>query len=276
MFLGSLFFFLSLLPVFSVEAMVCQTIFERTVERAHITVDGGRRELQIFHPLKKLKAAPVVIYFHGTNAPVVPRRPNGVAYGLEHESVFIQQLTEVGFVVIAPTANQIVPYLIFPSVTAWEANIVPYSQNFERTRDFALSKALFESLETIADRPVDRNNIFLAGFSSGGYMASRLALEAEFANKIRGIIIHSASYGTCLASQCSIPRDLPDWHPPTLLVSNKDDSIVPHYTVEMYLSRLEKNKIPTQTLFSNQGDHAWNKDHPQQILLWTRQFLKKK
>ncbi len=276
MILGSLFLLLSLFSSFSAEAMVCQSLFARTTEKGHITVDGDRRELLIFHPQKILKSTPVVIYFHGTNVPVVPNRPPGSQYGLENESIFIAQLTEAGFLVIAPTANQIVPYLVFPSVMAWEANVVPYSQNFERTRDFALSKRLLASLENIADRPIDRNNIFLAGFSSGGYMASRLALEAEFANKIRGLIIHSASYGTCIASQCSIPGDLPDWHPPTLLVSNKDDSIVPHSTVEMYLSRLKKNEIPTDTIFSNEGDHAWNENHPPQILSWTKKLLKKK
>lgn len=267
---------MSLSPVFSAEAQSCRALFSRTLEKGHITVDGDRRELQIFYPQLQRKKSPVVIYFHGTNVPVLQQRPEGSPFGLEHESMFIQQLSEAGFVVIAPTANQIVPYFLFPSVTAWEANIAPYSQSFQRSRDFALSKHLFSNLNEIVNLTVDYENIFLAGFSSGGYMASRLALEPDFADKIRGLIIHSASYGTCIGSQCSVPRDLPEWHPPTLLVSNKDDSIVPHRTVELYLNRLERNNIPAQTVFSESGDHAWNADHPQQIVEWTRQLMKTK
>jgi predicted esterase len=153
-------------------------------------------------------------------------------------------------------------------VAAWEANITPYSKNFESSRDFHLTSHLLDSLPEIIGTSADPSRIFLAGFSSGGYMASRLALEPNIAARIRGLIVHSASYGHCIGNQCSIPRELPTWHPETLLIANKDDSIVPFYTVEMYEKRLKTNNITADTVFSSDGEHAWRDEHPDLIFQW--------
>jgi predicted esterase len=101
-------------------------------------------------------------------------------------------------------------------------------------------------------------------------MASRLILEPGIASRIRGLIVHSASYGHCVGNQCSIPRELPAWHPETLLIANKDDSIVPFYTVEMYEKRLKTNNITADTVFSQEGEHAWRDEHPELIFEWIR------
>lgn len=254
----------------------CASLFANSVPKYKtITVNGDARELLIYRPANSTQAAPVVIYFHGTNVPVDPHRPENAPYGLTHENRFIETLVDAGFVVVAPTANRIVPYYVMPSVLAWEANVAPYSNHFSNSRDYQLVLRLFGDLETIIDtHSIDTENIFLAGFSSGGYMASRVAQEAEMAGLVRGIVLHSSSYGECIASQCSIPKNLPEWHPETLLVANKDDSIVPFYTVELYADRLEKNKIDLDTFFSETGDHAWKKTHPQKITDWLMNKLK--
>ncbi|MBY0383675.1 hypothetical protein K2X05_00830 [bacterium] len=248
----------------------CSQIFTKSTPKYKtITVNGDPRELLIYRPANSTQAAPVVIYFHGTNVPVDPHRPENAPYGLTYENRFIETLADAGFVVIAPTANRIVPYYVMPSVLAWEANVAPYSNHFSNSRDYQLVRRLFRDLETIVDtHSLDAENIFLAGFSSGGYMASRVVQEPEMAGLVRGIVLHSSSYGECIASQCSIPKTLPKWHPETLLVANKDDTIVPFYTVELYTDRLEKNKIPFETFFSESGDHAWKKTHPQKMVDW--------
>lgn len=236
-----------------------------------IRVAGTERDLLIFEPtLTTSSPAPVMLYFHGTNAPVELSRPFTSEYGLAYENAYIQTLRDAGFVVIAPTANRIVPFYIGPAVLAWEANISPYSSHFERGRDYQLTQHLLNNLEDFSSVPIDPSKIFLSGFSSGGYMSSRLAQDPLIAKLIRGIVVHSASYGECLASQCYVPANLPDWHPNTLLVANKDDSIVPFYTVEMYQARLKANRIPHQTVFSNEGDHAWKKNHGEKIIEWLK------
>lgn len=255
----------------------CINIFSDVVPTYKtITVNGDERELLIYRPVMSDKPAPVVIYFHGTNVPVDPHRPENAPYGLTYEKRFIEDLTSAGFVVIAPTANRIVPYYVMPSVVAWEANVAPYSNHFNNSRDYQLVHRLFRDLNKIIDtHSADTENIFFAGFSSGGYMASRMAQEPEMAGLVRGIVLHSSSYGECIASQCSIPKSLPQWHPETLLVANKDDSIVPFYTVELYAERLEKNQITFDTFFSESGDHAWKKTHPQKIVDWLTTRLKR-
>ncbi len=263
--------------------MACaDTFVKNTVDLTNgtyhsVSVAGTKRDLLIFQPAQALSSpAPVMIYFHGTNSPVELSRPLGAAYGLAHENAYIQALTDAGFVVIAPTANRIVPFYVGLSVLAWEANISPYSNHFQRGRDYQLTEYLLKNLEDFSDTPVDRENVFLSGFSSGGYMSSRLAQEAVIARQIRGIVVHSASYGECLASQCYVPANLPAFHPPTLLVANKDDSIVPFYTVEMYQARLRDNQIPQQAVFSNEGDHAWKKNHGSRVVDWLNAKLKKR
>jgi poly(3-hydroxyoctanoate) depolymerase len=236
-----------------------------------VTISGNKRELLIFQPTQPLATpAPVMIYFHGTDNPVETTRPLSAAYGLAFENAYIQGLTDAGFVVIAPTSNRIVPYYVGPPVLAWEANIFPYASYFERGRDYQLIEHLLKNIEDFSDVPVDPKNIFLSGFSSGGYMSSRLAQNADLAKLVRGIVVHSASYGECLASQCYVPPNLPAWHPQTLLVANKDDSVVPFYTVELYQSRLKTNNIPHQTLFSADGDHAWKENHGGKIIEWLK------
>jgi poly(3-hydroxybutyrate) depolymerase len=241
-----------------------------------VSVGGTKRELLIFEPTQTTSTpAPVMIYFHGTNSPLEFSRPLDAAYGLAHENSYIQALTHAGFVVIAPTANRIVPFYVGAPVLAWEANVSPYSSYFERGRDFQLAEYLLKNLEDFSSVSIDRENIFLSGFSSGGYMSSRLAQEAVIARQIRGIVVHSASYGECLASHCYVPTNLPGYHPPTLLVANKDDSIVPFYTVELYQARLRANKIPQQSVFANTGDHAWKKHHGPRVIEWLKEKRKK-
>lgn len=275
------FFFILFLAVTSSQNVygkaTCSVVFTKNsidlinAEFRTIRVAGTERDLLIFPPtLATSSPAPVMIYFHGTNVPVELSRPLNSEYGLAYENTYIQSLRDAGYVVIAPTANRIVPFYIGPAVLAWEANISPYSSHFERGRDYQLAQHLLKNLEDLSSVPIDNSKIFLSGFSSGGYMSSRLAQDPLIAKLIRGIVVHSASYGECLASQCYVPSNLPEWHPNTLLVANKDDSIVPFYTVEMYQARLKANKIPHQTVFSSEGDHAWKKAHSEKIIEWLK------
>ncbi len=266
-------FLLVLAPSLAYARPTCRDLTTDQVIRMTVSVNGDDRELLLVKPLPTKKRVPVVIYFHGTNVPVETVRPEGAPYGLFHESSFIRELSSAGFLVVAPTARAINPYVIYPSVLAWQANVPPYSTFFEQSRDFALAQQLLDTVETLTNQNVDLKNIFLAGFSSGGYMASRLVQFEELAQKVRGILVHSASYGECLANQCRIPQDLPDWHPSTLLVANEDDGTVPFSTVENYRRVLDKNKVPVHALFSESGDHAWREEHPEEIIRWLRSSL---
>jgi poly(3-hydroxyoctanoate) depolymerase len=250
----------------------CVSLFQYK-SRFDIQIDTGytRRDLQVFRPdhFSPKKKYPILIYFHGTDHPVDMNQPIDAPFGLHYESQFIQKMTEAGYFVVAPKANLLFPYTFF-GARAWEANIAPYSYDFSGTRDFALVKQLFEHLDSITGAQISTERIFLAGFSSGGYMSSRIANEPFFANKIAGIIVHSASYGTCLQGHCSIPSALPSWHPPTLLVSNKGDGIVPFETVIKYQKVLNSNDIPVTTLYQEGGEHSWIPENVEFIIQWLR------
>lgn len=271
-------FLLIILPVGSANAKSCMDIFVQAKVRetisteSTITVDQTERRLQIFKPEGKIKKYKALIYFHGTNLPVDIKSPADSSYGTHYEAQFIRKLTEQGFVVIAPESNSLpgfIPYTFFPThYKAWEANIPPYSSNFESSRDAKLASALIENFADIAGLSAPPQKLFLAGFSSGGYMASRLGNMEQFAGKIDGLVINAASYGTCLGASCSLPSKIPDYHPPTLLISNKDDSVVPFETVYKYGLLLKEQSVPVQAVFNEKGDHAWLETQIDPILNW--------
>jgi poly(3-hydroxyoctanoate) depolymerase len=238
--------------------------------KINVTVEYFDREVQIFKPqdFSSKKKYPVLLYFHGTGSVVDLSRPIDAKYGLYHESRFIREITDAGYVVLAPTANSLLQFMVLGGVLAWEANISPYSSNFQNSRDYALVKILLSELPELIGAKVNSKKIFVGGFSSGGYMSSRIANEAEFASMIAGVFIHSASYGKCLQGNCAIPQILPENHPKTLLIANFDDPIVPFNTIQMYQQTLKANKISVDTLFSEAGDHAWLSTHSPQILSW--------
>jgi poly(3-hydroxybutyrate) depolymerase len=264
---------LTLISITAQASSRCRSLFEREpLTEFQIDVGYTHRSIQVFRPsgFSPQKKYPALIYFHGTDHPVDLDLPPEAKFGLHYESQFIKKMTAAGYFVVAPKANLLFPFTLFGGVRAWEANIAPYSYDFPGTRDFALVKQLFEQLDAITGASISPEHIFLAGFSSGGYMGSRIANEPFFAHKIAGLIIHSASYGKCLQGHCSIPTTLPSWHPPTLLISNKDDGVVPFETVTKYQSALHSNTIPVTTLYQDIGEHSWGPENVDPIIDWLK------
>lgn len=155
-----LFAFVGTITAHAQAKVACRNTFAKnTIELTNgefrtITVSDTKRDLLIFQPTRpSSSAAPVMIYFHGTNSPVELSRPLTADYGLAYENTYIQSLTDAGYIVIAPTANRIVPFYIGFPVVAWEANISPYSSHFERGRDYQLTQHLLKNLEDFLKFP---------------------------------------------------------------------------------------------------------------------------
>lgn len=88
---------------------------------------------------------------------------------------------------------------------------------------------LFQSLFTWAEERsnvFDTNHISCAGFSSGGFMTSRLA--KVYPGRFSGVLIHSGTDADSITFtdfgpkfDCESPKEYPMNHPPTLIVHGK-------------------------------------------------------
>ena len=110
--------------------------------------------------------------------------------------------------------------------------------------------------------------IYAAGFSSGGYMASRVALTYD---NVRAIAVHSASYATCAGSLCLVPP-LPEDHAPTLFMHGTTDLIVPAWTSLLYYDALTQLGVETTRIAIDGVGHEWLSQAPEATVSWFDQF----
>lgn len=242
---------------------VCAAVFHLLVFQAFANVSTIEKKYELAWPgliLRGLRVysssendstrkKPVLIYFHSTDFPVTLDRPKASPFGLYHEKRLIEKLvTEHNFIVIAPDA--LYNYGSF----AWQTNLAPYFFNFESSEDYYLMDYLFNNLQEFHP-DIHTRKIFVGGLSSGGYMASRISILPDLAKHVKGTFIHSASYASCISYYCDIPTDIPDYHPPTLLIASRFDPLVPEGTIEVYYERLKEAGIGAR-LVSRPG--AWH------------------
>jgi poly(3-hydroxybutyrate) depolymerase len=204
---------------------------------------------------------PAVFVFQGSFSPI-RFDAETQAFGVNYQAELIRQLTRQGFAVIVPTAI---------GGVGWVTNLPPLTMLYEFSSDFGLIKQLLGKIDNGDLGPIDKNQLFATGISSGGYNASRMGIQ--FPGRFKALAIHSASYATCFGPDCSIPKELPSYHPPTLLISGEKDRIVPLFTVKKYHDVLEENHILTELHVNRDGDHEWFEESPDLIVNWFRRFL---
>jgi poly(3-hydroxyoctanoate) depolymerase len=228
--------------------------------------DGGFFSRDVKYQLPKgnppPQGWPVVFIFQGSFWPVKFKRPPTDIDRIRYEAELIQRLLKEGFAVIAPRAI---------AGLGWVTNVAPYKYLYEKSHDFKLMQNALEAIDAGTFGPLDRESLFATGISSGGYNTSRMGLA--FPNRFKALAIQSASYATCLGPLCSIPDQLPETHPATLLVSGEKDDLVPLDSVKKYYEVLKVNNIETQIHVDPNGVHGWFKESPELIVNWFKKFL---
>ena len=222
------------------------------IEETSISNREVRYRLPIGTPPKN--GWPVVIIFQGTYQPVMFNRFKNDRYGLYFEVQLIELLLQNGYAVIAPDAR---------NRFAWETNFPKYANNFDKTLDYRFMINLFIAIEESKFGPLDAQQLFATGLSSGGYMTGRMGIS--FGDRFRAIAIQSASYATCMGAECVVPNRLPRNHPPTLLLHGKLDQTVPEETAKAYYKVLKNNNIPTEFYSNSLATHQWIPESPVMI-----------
>lgn len=110
-----------------------------------------------------------------------------------------------------------------------------YSHN-EKIDDAGFISSLLDTLQAMY--PVDKNRIFAAGFSNGGFMCYRLA--CDLAGKIRAIAAVSATLPAGQDSKC-----IPAAPVSVMIINGTDDPVVPYNGGEIRLFFRSRGFIET-------------------------------
>ncbi len=214
-------------------------------------------------PLGQPPAAgwPAAVFFQGTafSSQYVWSGLRGEVYGAFHQARTMQQLLDAGVAVVAPEAH-------LQGSTWWDTNIAPFAQYWTSAPDHALMLALLEAIDAGRFGPLDPERLFAFGFSSGGYMTSRVGLA--YPGRFRALAICSASYATCSSSLCAVPASQPDTHPPTLFLHGLLDAAVPEWTMRAYERSLRRSGIATRVITDALAGHQWLPAAPEAIGTW--------
>ncbi len=235
-----------------------------------LTVDGTAREVLWKLPAGTPPAGgwPVVLAFHGTNDPASKHfawsswSAVDNAYGGYYQTKTVQGLLDAGFAVLAPKAR------LRAGGIYWDTNVAPFAFDWDSAPDGALVERLFDEIEAGTFGPLDVDRKYAMGLSSGGYMASRLAVS--YPGEVQAIALQSASYATCISSlPCSVTdADLPEEHAATLLMAGYWDATVPLYTIDDYAYALEDNGTPVELQVVGNAAHQWTSWSPAWVLGW--------
>jgi poly(3-hydroxyoctanoate) depolymerase len=183
-------------------------------------------------------------------------------FGIWHQVLLVESLLSSGFAVITPEAH-------FEGGTYWDTNIPPYNLLWETAPDHYFMLDILAHLELGGFGPIDTARLYAAGFSSGGYMTSRMAVS--YPGTFRALAIQSASYATCAGATCFVP-DLPPDHPPTLFLHGNKDTVVPLFTMTAYADKLALQETMTAQVVEPDTGHEWFPAGPGAITDW---FLSK-
>lgn len=206
---------------------------------------------------------PVAILFQGSLAPAEYfwKASRATLKGGFYQVQVTDFLLDAGFAVLTPEAR-------WEGRTAWQTNLPGCSWNWEGCGDDTLMLEIFDAIEAGDFGPLDINDKVALGISSGGYMASRMALS--YPGEFRRLAIVSASWATCVGAACILPKELPEDHPPTLFLHGALDRTVPVWTMLLYANKLEKQGIEVEKHVRFAG-HRWGDEAPGQIRDWMLQ-----
>lgn len=208
---------------------------------------------------------PAVILFQGTGVPADrsweadPDAP----LGLFHQVRTTRALLDAGFAVITPNAHG-------SGLLYWDTNQPPWSTSWSSAPDHQLMLALRDAVTDGTFGDLDPQRMAAGGFSSGGYMTSRMAVS--YPGTFQALFIVSASYATCAGALCVVPS-LPADHPPTLFLHGESDLIVPVSTARAYHDRLAEQGTPVSAVLDADAGHVWLPEAPDAVTAWLESWL---
>ncbi len=204
---------------------------------------------------------PVVIAFQGAalSAELTWTGQTTDVYGRYFQTLVVARLLDAGYAVITPEAAG-------DGSTYYDTNIPPYATFWETSPDHQLMLGIFAGIDAGDFGPLDPSSLFATGFSSGGYMTSRMAVS--YAGRFRSLAIQSGSYATCAGAVCVIPTMLPADHPPTLFLHSEVDVVVPISTMRPYEAQLRTQGITTRIVTDPTALHGWIAAAPDEVLAW--------
>lgn len=113
---------------------------------------------------------------------------------------------------------------------------------------------------------LDTSKVHAVGFSSGGFMTSRMA--ATYGTKLASVAMHSSGYFWCPTGADDLtcheplptlePYFLPDRHPPALLMGCNADQYVDRSVTSQYHARLQRNGVATEMPDADCESHGWS------------------
>lgn len=151
-----------------------------------ITWGGTERQYIEYVPSNVSNPAPVLFVLHGLGDNM-----SNMFNGTGFKSIANQH----GWIVITPQAVE--ASLLGQTVTAWNSGVSIGSMSINNdVDDSGLMMAILDDL--IATYNVDQNNVFCTGFSMGGFMSNRMAME--HGDRIRAIASVSGTIGNAIAN----------------------------------------------------------------------------
>jgi predicted esterase len=178
----------------------------------------------------------------------------------------VKALLDAGFIVISPNAHSSRGY--------WDTNASPYNtgdlSRWDSAPDHQIADGIHKGIRSGTFGNANPLLMHALGFSSGGYMTSRMAFS--YAGTYKSLSIVCGSYYWCSGDNCpstplnSLQPELSN-HPPTLFLHGSRDSTVPASTSVAYYNTLRANNIDTKMVTQNVG-HVWPSNSPSQIVAW--------
>ncbi len=161
---------------------------------------------------------------------------------------------------------------IRPGPRAWDVFTIQATEN----KDIIYVQSIIDYLESLPIN-IDTNNLFCAGFSSGAFMCSRLALNCG--ELFSAVALNSG----CNADRIILTNrgpvfnfsktvDTPTSHPPTLLLHGTTDQLVPIGCSTQYQSDLHEVNIPCMLIIDPTQGHIWLSSQNNQILQFFDQY----
>jgi poly(3-hydroxybutyrate) depolymerase len=186
-----------------------------------------------------------------------------------HQTFFAQKALEAGFFVIAPSSGR----PIRPGPHAWSS----FVETVDESEDLQLFQSLFTWVEDRSDI-LDVNHIFCAGFSSGGFMTSRLA--KVYPERFSGVLVHSGTDADSITFtdfgpefDCESPQEYPMNHPPTLIVHGEQDGLVPFECGHHLFEELQFHNIDSTLLTDENKGHIWLSSFSDEMISWFQSYL---
>jgi len=227
---------------------------------------------------------PLVLIFHawGANGLSCFEADHTFEFDVFPKAQLARRLLDAGFAVACPDASS--PYEPVNATEGqfWWSNVPPYDLDEAAdlylwnatSPDHKLLMALLSYAEAGDWGPLDTSRLHAAGFSSGGYMVSRLARWQY--SRFASLSINSGAMYYCGGAFCPSPGDFLSHyfgeHPPTLFLHGDDDDVVNASDVLSYHQRLRDSSVPTRLVTQKGKGHAWLDAAPTEVFDWIQRW----